>query len=84
MTKRERAARRWWRQARRDLESATINADHARHEVACFLSQQAAEKALKAFLYAQGEDPRLGTLVTGSHPARAAVPRQDPVITGVR
>jgi len=57
---REREARRWWRQARRDLESADINAEHARHEVACFLCQQAAEKALKAFLYAQGESPVLG------------------------
>lgn len=60
MTKREREARRWWRQARRDLESADLIAVHARHEVACFLGQQAAEKALKAFLYAQGEDPVLG------------------------
>jgi HEPN domain-containing protein len=60
MTQREREARRWWRQARRDLESAEINAQHARHEVVCFLCQQAAEKALKAFLYAQGESPVLG------------------------
>ena len=60
MTRREREARRWWRQARRDAESAEINATHARHEVACFLGQQAAEKALKAFLYAQGESPVLG------------------------
>jgi HEPN domain-containing protein len=60
MTGREREARRWWRQARRDLESAEINAGHARHEVTCFLSQQAAEKALKAFLYARGESPVLG------------------------
>jgi HEPN domain-containing protein len=60
MTRREREARRWWRQARRDLESAEINAQHDRHEVACFLCQQAAEKALKAFLYAQGEGPVLG------------------------
>lgn len=60
MTKRELEARRWWRQARRDLESAEINARNARHEVVCFLGQQAAEKALKAFLYAQGESPVLG------------------------
>ncbi len=60
MTRREREARRWWRQARRDLESAEIIAQHARHEVVCFLCQQAAEKALKAFLYAQGESPVLG------------------------
>ena len=60
MTRREREARRWWRQARRDLESADIIARHDRHEVACFLAQQAAEKGLKAFLYAQGESPVLG------------------------
>ena len=60
MTRREREARRWWRQARRDLESAEINERHARHEVVCFLAQQAGEKALKAFLYAQGESPVLG------------------------
>jgi HEPN domain-containing protein len=60
MTKREREARRWWRQARRDLESAQINSRHQRHEVACFLCQQAAEKALKALLYGQGESPVLG------------------------
>jgi HEPN domain-containing protein len=60
MTRRERESRRWWRQACRDLESARINADNARHEVTCFLCQQAAEKALKAFLYAQGESPVIG------------------------
>jgi HEPN domain-containing protein len=60
MNKREREARRWWRQARRDLESAEVNARHGIHEVACFLSQQAAEKGLKALLYAQGESPVLG------------------------
>ena len=60
MNNREREARRWWRQADRDLESGRITARHDRHEVACFLSQQAAEKALKSFLYAQGEDPVLG------------------------
>ena len=57
---REAEARRWWRQARRDLESAELNARHERHEVACFLAQQAAEKALKAYLYAQGEDAVIG------------------------
>ena len=59
MTKREREARRWWRQARRDLGSAEINARQELHEVACFLCQQAAEKGLKALLYAQGESPVL-------------------------
>jgi HEPN domain-containing protein len=35
-------------QGRRDLESAGINADAARYEVAAFLAQQAVEKYLKA------------------------------------
>jgi HEPN domain-containing protein len=30
------------------------------YHLACFLSQQVAEKALKAYLYAQGEDPVTG------------------------
>lgn len=44
----------WLQQARQDLDDATFNASGKRHNVACFLAQQAAEKALKAFLYAQG------------------------------
>ena len=60
MTQREREARRWWRQARHDLEAAGVNGRNAFHDVACFLAQQAAEKALKAFLYLQGENPVLG------------------------
>ena len=44
----------WLQQARQDLDDATFNASGNRHNVACFLAQQAAEKALKAFLYAQG------------------------------
>lgn len=60
MTGREREARRWWRQAGRDLDSARVNAEQGIHEVACFLAQQSAEKALKALLYLQGESPVLG------------------------
>ena len=30
------------------------------YHIACFLAQQIAEKAIKAFLYAQGESPVLG------------------------
>jgi HEPN domain-containing protein len=65
MTKREREARRWWRQAHRDLESAEINLREQRCEVTCFLAQQAAEKAVKALLYAQGESPVLGHSLLG-------------------
>lgn len=51
---------RWMRQADRDLAAARSNAGSGYHEWACFLSQQAAEKALKAFLYGQGERAVIG------------------------
>jgi HEPN domain-containing protein len=37
-----------------------LNAEHGFPEVACFLAQQSAEKALEAFLYARGQGPVLG------------------------
>ena len=46
----------WFQQAAQDLDDATFNAGGGRHNIACFLAQQAAEKALKAFLYAQGHE----------------------------
>jgi HEPN domain-containing protein len=51
---------RWLRQAERDLAAARSNTENGFHEWACFLSQQAAEKALKAFLYLQGERAVIG------------------------
>lgn len=53
---------RWLRQALYDRDAARLNRDHGFHEHACFLAQQSAEKALKAFLYARGERTRAGTL----------------------
>jgi len=50
-------ALRWLRQAERDLDDAKFCTDGGRYNVACFLSQQAAEKALKAYLISIGEDP---------------------------
>lgn len=47
---------RWFRQAERDLEDATYNRQGERYNVACFLSQQAAEKAVKAYLYRRGAE----------------------------
>lgn len=46
---------RWLKQAEYDLATATYNFQGGFHAVACFLAQQTAEKALKAYLYAQGE-----------------------------
>jgi len=45
---------RWLRQAEKDLESARDSSKAKHYEWACFQSQQAAEKALKAFLYSKG------------------------------
>jgi HEPN domain-containing protein len=48
-------ADRWLTQAQHDLRAAVLNRRESFPEIACFLAQQAAEKALRAFLYAQGE-----------------------------
>lgn len=52
--------RRWLRQAQADLGWARHLAEQGAFHLACFLAQQVAEKALKAFLYAQGEEIVLG------------------------
>jgi len=51
---------RWLEQAEVDLKWAGHLAEQGAHHLACFLAQQIAEKAIKAFLYAQGEDIVLG------------------------
>lgn len=48
--------KRWLEQARRDLSDAEYLAQGGRHNLACFLCQQSAEKALKAYLYARGAE----------------------------
>ncbi len=48
--------RRWLAQAAEDLKWAQRLADEGGWHIACFLAQQVAEKALNAFLYAQGEE----------------------------
>lgn len=48
--------KRWLLQAKQDLDDAQYNSEGERYNIACFLSQQSAEKALKAFLYAEGEE----------------------------
>ncbi len=44
-------AARWQRQALQDLDDADFAREGARFNLACFLGQQAAEKAVKAFMY---------------------------------
>jgi HEPN domain-containing protein len=47
---------RWFQQAERDLDDAVFARQGGRYNLACFLSQQAAEKGLKGFLYLQGAE----------------------------
>jgi HEPN domain-containing protein len=53
-------AKRWLEQAQYDLKSAAWNIEGGFFADACFKSQQACEKALKAFCYLQGERDLLG------------------------
>ncbi|MDE0107986.1 MAG: HEPN domain-containing protein [Bryobacterales bacterium] len=46
----------WWLQAQRDMETAAENRANGRHEWACFVSHQAAEKAVKALHLAHGQE----------------------------
>jgi len=56
MKGRKEEARRWFLQSLRDLEDAKFNLSGKRYNVACFLAQQSAEKALKAYLFLKGAD----------------------------
>lgn len=49
-------AGRWFLQAQRDLDDARYSAAGGRFNLACFLAQQSAEKALKALLYSAGAE----------------------------
>lgn len=51
---------RWLEQAEEDLASAEVLLREGRFYLVCFLAQQAAEKAFKAYLYASGEELVLG------------------------
>jgi HEPN domain-containing protein len=47
-------AERWLMQSERDLDDAKYVSSGKRYNVTCFLAHQAAEKALKAYLYSRG------------------------------
>jgi HEPN domain-containing protein len=53
-----REAERWLRQAEYDLKAAEWAEQGGFHAPACFWSQQAAAKGLRAFLFLKGEDAR--------------------------
>lgn len=55
---------RWLEQAKADLHGAQVLLDNQVYHLACFIAQQTAEKAIKAFLYAQGEEMVTGHSVT--------------------
>jgi len=55
MTKAEREAKRWLRQAEEDLKYARLLFAVEGWYMVCFLAHQVTEKALKAFLYSHGE-----------------------------
>ena len=52
--------RRWLEQAEEDLRWTRDLAERGGYHLACFLAQQVGEKAVKAFLYAQGEEIVIG------------------------
>jgi len=56
----EEEGKRWLRQAERDLDDARYAFKGKRYNLTCFLAQQAAEKALKGYLYAQGAELVMG------------------------
>ena len=47
---------RWLSQSKHDLRAARINSDSGLYAWACFMSHQAAEKAVSAYLYARGAE----------------------------
>ena len=47
---------RWLEQAEADPKGARLLFEGGSYDLACFIAQQISEKALKAFLYAQGEE----------------------------
>jgi HEPN domain-containing protein len=55
----EEEARRWWLQAQHDLRAAAWNVEGGFYDTACFLTQQAAEKALKSLHYHLGSARRV-------------------------
>mgnify|MGYP005839913831 CR=1 FL=1 len=64
--------KRWLRQAEEDLSDVRSLRERGRHHLACFMAQQAAEKALKAYLYAQGAEAPWGHSVADLAEAASA------------
>jgi HEPN domain-containing protein len=56
--------KRWLEQAEADLQGCKILLENKVYHLACFVAQQVAEKAVKAYLYAVGEELVTGHSVT--------------------
>ena len=52
----QRESERWIKQAENDLCDAKMARHNERHNLACFMGQQAGEKAVKGYLYFQGAE----------------------------
>jgi HEPN domain-containing protein len=52
----EQEARRWFQQALSDFAFLEVARQARKYDTCCFLAQQTAEKALKAYLFHQGEE----------------------------
>ena len=52
---------RWLAQADQDIEDAKFLARGGKHNLACFMSHQAGEKAVKGYLYQHGAEDVWGT-----------------------
>ena len=72
---------RWLEQAEADRHGVQLLFDGGSYHLACFIAQQVAEKALKAFLYAKGEEFVIGHSVESL--SRWAA-EYDPEFEGVR
>ena len=68
--------KRWLDQAEEDLKWAADLAERGGYHISCFLAQQVGEKALKAFLYASGEEIVIGHSVERLCASAAAFDRE--------
>lgn len=56
MKNRKAESHRWLKQSKSDLNFLDVAREAGKYDTCCFLAQQTAEKALKAYLFHQGEE----------------------------
>ena len=74
----------WIKQAKRDIEKAKIDIEHKYYEWACFTSQQAAEKAVKAVYQALNSSVRGHSIVKMLHVLNEQFKISENIIHGAR